>query len=90
MTELTSWYNFSLILGGASGALVGLQFVVLTLIAQTPPLRMAEAGAAFASPTIFHFSMALLLAALLGAPWGSIIPPSIFWGLAGVSGVCMH
>jgi hypothetical protein len=83
---MTSWYNFSLILGGAAGALIGLQFVVLTLIAQSPSVRMAEAGAAFASPTIVHFSMALLLAALLGAPWESIDQPAVLWGLAGLSG----
>jgi len=47
----------------------------MTLIAERPPLRAAEAGAAFATPTIVHFGTALLLSALLRAPWQSIIPP---------------
>jgi hypothetical protein len=33
------------------GALIGLHFVVVTLVADRPSLRVAEAGAAFATPT---------------------------------------
>ena len=32
MTEFAQWDSFYLIIGGAAGALIGLQFVVLTLI----------------------------------------------------------
>jgi hypothetical protein len=60
------------IVGSAAGALIGLQFVVMTLIAERPPLRAAEAGAAFATPTIVHFGAALLLSALLRAPWPTV------------------
>ena len=63
-----------MILGSAAGALIGLQFVVLTLIANRPPLRVAEAGAAFATPTIVHFGSALLLSALARVPLQTIIP----------------
>src|SRR5438093_8310417 len=56
------------------GRLLGLQFVVLTLIADRPSLRTAEAGAAFATPTIVHFGAALLLSALLRAPWANDHP----------------
>ena len=56
----------------AAGALIGLQFVVITLIAERPPDGAAEAGAAFGSPTIVHFSVALFLSALLLAPWQTI------------------
>jgi hypothetical protein len=45
MGELNKWENFYLIVGGAAGALIGLQFVVVTLIADKPALRLAEAGA---------------------------------------------
>jgi hypothetical protein len=65
------------IVGSAAGALIGLQFVVMTLIAERPPLRAAEAGAAFAPPTIVHFGAALLLSALFRAPW-----PTVTRGLA--------
>ncbi len=87
MPELAQWDSFCVILGSAAGALIGLQFVVMTLIAQKPEIRVAEAGAAFGTPTIVHFSSALLLAALLRAPWPSITPLAILWGLTGLGGM---
>lgn len=87
MSELAKWDSFYVTLGSAAGALIGLQFVVMTLIAERPPLRAAEAGAAFGTPTIVHFSAALLLSALLRAPWQTIIPAASLWGLIGFSGV---
>jgi hypothetical protein len=87
MSELTAWDGFYGIVGSAAGALIGLQFVAITLIAERPPLRAAEAGAAFATPTIIHFSAALLLSAVLRAPWPAIIPAAALWGLMGLGGV---
>jgi hypothetical protein len=86
MPELAEWETFCLIVGGAAGALIGLQFVVMTLIAERPPLRAAEAGAAFATPTIVHFGTALLLSLLLSAPWHAVAPLAIVWGFAGLCG----
>jgi hypothetical protein len=86
MQDLAEWDSFYGIVGSAAGALVGLQFVVMTLVAQNPPARAAEAGAAFATPTIFHFSAALLLSALLRAPWHAILPAAALCGLVGVGG----
>jgi len=87
MSELAAWDSFYVIVGSAAGALIGLQFVVLTLIADRPPLRVAEAGAAFATPTIVHLGAALLLSALLRVPWQTIVPPAALWGLMGIAGV---
>jgi len=87
MSELAEWDTFYVIVGAAAGALIGLQFVVMTLIAERPPLRAAEAGAAFATPTIVHFGAALLLSALLSAPWRAITPAAALWGFMGLSGV---
>ena len=81
MPELTAWDSFYVIVGSAAGALIGLQFVVMTLIAERPPIRAAEAGAAFGTPTIVHFATALLLSALLRAPWQTITIPAALWGL---------
>ena len=50
MPELDEWESFYLIVGGAAGALIGLQFVVMTLIAERPPVRTAESSAAFGHP----------------------------------------
>ena len=59
MSELTEWNSFYVIVGSSAGALIGLQFVVLTLIAERPALRAAEAGAAFATPSVVHFGVVL-------------------------------
>jgi hypothetical protein len=87
MSELDKWDSFYVIVGSAAGALIGLQFVVITLIAERPPPRAAEAGAAFSTPTIVHFSAVLLLSALLRAPWGSIAPIAWICGLFGSAGI---
>jgi len=87
MHELAEWDSFYVIVGSAAGALIGLQFVVMTLVAQRPPIRATEAGAAFATPTIVHFGTTLLLSALLRAPWHTIIIPAVLWGVVGFGGV---
>jgi len=85
--ELAKWDSFYVIVGSAAGALIGLQFVVLTLIAVRPPVGAAEAGAAFASPTIVHFGSALFLSALLHVPWQTITIAAAVWGILGCGGV---
>jgi hypothetical protein len=87
MTELAKWDNFYVIVGSAAGALIGLQFVVLALIADRPSTGLAEAGAAFGSPTVVHFGVVLFLSALLHAPWQTISIAAILWGLLGLGGV---
>jgi len=87
VSELANWDSFYVIVGSAAGALIGLQFVVMTLIAERPPIRAAEAGAAFGTPTIVHFSMVLLLSALLRVPWQTVAPAAALWGLIGFGGL---
>jgi ABC-type transport system involved in multi-copper enzyme maturation permease subunit len=82
MPELAEWGTFYVIVGAASGALIGLQFVVMTLIADRPPTPAA--GAAFATLTIVHFGAALLLSALLRAPWQIITIAASLWGFIGL------
>lgn len=45
VAELGEWDSLYVTVGSAAGALIGLQFVVVTLIAERPSLRMMEAGA---------------------------------------------
>src|SRR3954465_10668779 len=88
MNQFAEWDSFYLIVGGAAGALIGLQFVVMTLIASrgntTAP---AEAGKAFSTPTVVHFTTVLFIAAVVRAPWGSPTPPAVIGGLIGLAGV---
>jgi hypothetical protein len=88
MTALAGWENFYVIVGSSAGALIGLQFVVITLIAEIPILRdVQRASSAFATPTIVHFGAVLLLSAILSAPWHRITPAALLWGVLGLVGV---
>ena len=69
MSPLNGWENFYVIVGSSAGALIGLQFVVITLIAGRPIARgEAQAGDAFATPIVVHFGVVLLLSALVSIP----------------------
>lgn len=88
MTPLAGWENFYVIVGSSAGALIGLQFVVITLIAELPAHRDLErAGNAFATPTVLHFGTVLLLSGLVSAPWRGITVPAAAWGTVGLAGV---
>jgi hypothetical protein len=82
MSELSEWDSFYVIIGSAAGALIGLQFVVMTLIADRPSRYAAEAGGAFATPTIVHFTVTLFLSALVRVPWHSTGP--LMWVLLAI------
>ena len=87
MTGLAGWENFYVIVGSSAGALIGLQFVVITLIADRPAAGQAQAGAAFATPTIIHFSSVLLLAAIISMPLQGVGIAAILWGGLGLTGI---
>jgi hypothetical protein len=88
MTALAGWENFYVIVGSSAGALIGLQFVVIALIADMPSVRgRPEAGAAFGTPTTVHFGSVLLLSAIISAPWRDIAVAAVLWGLLGFAGV---
>ena len=77
----------NVILGSAAGALIGLQFVVMTLIAEKPSGVTPEAGRAFATPTIVHFCFCLLIAALVRVPWPDLAVGAYSGGAAGLCGL---
>ena len=78
MTALAAWQNFYVIAGSSAGALIGLQFVVLSVVTNRPmDGNDAGAGHAFATPTIVHFGAVLLLASVLSAPWHEIAPAAV-------------
>jgi hypothetical protein len=88
MTELNGWTNFYTIVGTAAGALIGLQFVVMTLVANMPFDRAnAQAGHTFTTPTVAHFGVVLLLSAVVSAPWNEIASVAVLWGVIGLAGV---
>jgi len=89
VSPLTTWQNFYTIIGTAAATLTGLMFVVVTLIAGVR-LRVSspsEAFATFNTPNVVHFCAALLVAAILSAPWQALWPAGLLLGLSGLGGM---
>jgi hypothetical protein len=88
MNALAEWGNFYVIVGSSAGALIGLQFVVITLIADMPFAGGdAQASRAFTTPSVVHFGVVLLLSAMISVPWSRIATVAVLWGLVGLGGV---
>lgn len=86
-SALKAWEAFYVIVGTSAGALTGLQFVVLTLISEGGALRGSSATlAAFASPNVVHFCAALLVSALMSAPWAGLAPVGVAAAICGAGG----
>ncbi len=87
-SALEGWQNFYVIVGSSAGALTGLQFVVVALVANLRDTGgFTRTSAAFATPTVVHFSVVLVLSAIFAAPWASLSAPMVVLGVAGVGGV---
>ena len=84
---VSHWENFYVIVGSSGGALIGLQFVVMTLIADKRRLTDAATLAAFGTPTVVHLTGALLVSAIMSVPWPSFVLLSAALGICGVSGL---
>ena len=73
MTNLAGWQDFYVIVGSSAGALIGLQFVVTTLISDLPGGgRATQTGSAFSTPTIFHFGVLLMLFSGFHNAWDAV------------------
>lgn len=82
----SAWQNFYVVIGSASAALIGLMFVVVTLIASRGRQRSGEAIGAFGTPTIVHLCAALLITAILCAPWPALWNVGLLLGICGLAG----
>jgi len=88
MTALAGWQNFYVIIGSSAGALIGLQFVVLSLIANRRASPSdADAGSPFATPKFIsdQCSPSRVLSRLPGTKscWGQYL--GALWGSAASS-----
>jgi hypothetical protein len=84
---LSAWQNFYVIVGSAGGALVGVQFVVIALVADTRRRPNAGAIGAFATPTVVHFGSALAVSAVMTAPWPSLRAAAAALAACGLGGL---
>jgi hypothetical protein len=86
-SPIAAWESFYVIVGSSAAALTGLQFVVIALIADSR--RQGSGGEidAFGTPTVVHFGAALLLSAILSAPWHTLVSPALVLGASGLAGL---
>jgi hypothetical protein len=83
---LSAWQSFYVIVGSSGAALIGIQFVVIALIANLSQRPTADSISAFATPTVVHLISALLVSAIMSVPWPSLFPLSIALAMCGVGG----
>jgi hypothetical protein len=89
LSPLAAWQNFYVIIGAAAATLTGLLFVVITLVSGVLG-RVSSPWSGirvFSTPNVLHFGAALLIAALLSAPWPALWPAGLLVGLTGLGGV---
>ncbi|HUL70481.1 MAG TPA: hypothetical protein VLT17_09660 [Gemmatimonadales bacterium] len=84
---LGEWESFYIIVGSCAGALTGLQFVVIALVADSRHRATSPEIAAFGTPTVLHFCAALLVSALLSAPWTWFGGAQVALALCGIGGI---
>ncbi len=84
---MSAWGNFYVIVGSSGAALIGVQFVVITLIAAMRMRPTPDSISAFATPTVVHLAGALLVSVLMSAPWRSLCPTSVALAMCGLGGL---
>jgi len=87
MSLRSAWENFYVIVGSSGGALIGLQFVVITLLADRRHKTTPGGLNAFATPTVVHLTGALLVSAIMSAPWPSESALAVAVGAIGLAGL---
>jgi hypothetical protein len=84
---IAPWANFYTIVGSSAGALTGLMFVVITLVAGERSQTTHDGLRTFTTPNVAHFCAALFVSAVLAAPWHTLTPAVVLLGVAGLYGV---
>jgi hypothetical protein len=81
---LSEWRDFYVMIGTASGALVGATFIVVTLTAGVPNRMLGIRG--FISPTAVHLASVLVGSAILAIPNISALAVTLLLGVGGLMG----
>ena len=87
LSPLTHWESFYVIVGSSAGALTGLQFVVIALIAEAEAAASMLEVRAFGTPTVVHFCAVLLISAVLSAPWHTLAGAGLVLDACGATGI---
>jgi hypothetical protein len=84
---LSLWESFYVIVGSSAGALTGLQFVVMAIVADSETKTGQREVDAYGTPTIVHFCAVLVVAAIISAPWPGLRGPAIALFVGGLLGI---
>jgi len=82
--HLESWRDFYVMIGTASGAIVGATFVVATLAGGIEKRTLGLRG--FITPTAVHLGSVLVVSAILSVPTLNAAMLAILLGIGGVAG----
>ena len=88
LPPISEWESFYVIIGSSAAALTGLQFVVIALSSEADVSQEGseEALNAFATPTVVHFCVVLLISAILSTPHHTARTLSTSLWIPGVAG----
>jgi hypothetical protein len=84
---LGAWNGFYVLIGSAAAALTGLTFVVITLVINNQRGATSDGVSIFSTPTVVHFSCALLIAAVMAMPFRSLAPLAIVLAAIAAAGL---
>src|SRR5213595_616813 len=87
VSPFAAWESFYVIVGSSAAALTGLQFVVITLIADARVRRTQREINVYGTPIGMHFSVVLLVSAILSAPWRMFSDPALWITVIGIAGL---
>jgi hypothetical protein len=85
--SVAPWQSFYVMLGSSAAALIGLQFVVVALIANMRQLATPSTIHAFGTPTVAHLGGTLIISAIMSASWPSPVPVAVALTMLGAAGV---
>jgi hypothetical protein len=80
------WDGFFLLIGGASGALIGLLFVVTSLTTGLERQSRLRGASLYVSPVVFHFAVVLVVSGVALAPRLPALQASAVVGLCALVG----
>lgn len=84
---LEDWRDFYLLIGGASGALIGLLFVVASLTGNLEEQQTERGRQLYISPIVFHFAVVLAVGGLAMAPHVPVRIAALIVAAAGLTGL---
>lgn len=83
---LSPWAVFYTLTGTSAASLTGLTFVVITLVRGGRGANPTGVST-FTTPTVVHFTAALVTSGIVCIPWRTVVWPALLLGLGGILGV---